>query len=237
MNRKTLRIVALPIAAALCIASFFWSQVVSVATVLLLLVTFEYVLLTQENIELFRRQLERQEKAYVNFELICRHGPLYVRVANLGVSNFLVSGIHVRAQDVQEFHYNTQEIVESGKIVEIALSRGACAGHALAVDLEITLEIVGQDVRSKTEPQVFNVGMGLDDIPDNTKRGFNGLWSVACPRCKQGYAGLMAMSLRGLKTFDEAFARKKQILDDFKQSCPNHDSQFLLKMDEVNDRH
>jgi len=231
MNRKILRGVAIPVAVVLCIASQIWSQVQAVATILLLLVTFEYVLLTQENIELFRRQLQRQENVYVNFELICRNGPLFIRAANLGISNFLVAAVHVRTQDIAEFHYPTQEVVESGKTTEINLPRQVCAEGALSVDLEITLECVGLDVRSKTEPQVFNVCMALDDVPNSTKRGLDGLWSLTCPRCQKGFGGLLAMSLRGLKTFDEAFARKEQALQDFKDSCPNHGSKFLLKVE------
>lgn len=231
MNRKILRRVAIPVAALLCIAALVWPQIQGIATILLLLVTFEYVLLTQENIELFRRQLQRQEKVYVNFDLICRNGPLFVRVANLGIANFLVSAIHVRTQDINEFHYTTQEVVESGKTAELSLPREVCADMALSVDLEITLQCIGLDTRGNSEPQVFNVGMALDNIPDHTKRGLDGLWYITCPRFKQG--GLSVMSLRGLKTFDEAFDRKKQILRDFQDSCPNHDSEFLLKMDEV----
>jgi len=233
VSRKTLRLAAIPVAAFLCIASLFWPQVQSVATILLLLVTFEYVLLTQENIELFRRQLERQEKLYVNFELICKNGPLSVRVANLGISNSLVSAVHVRTQDIEEFHYNTQEVVESGKIAEISLPREACAGRSLSVDLEITLEVIGQDIRSTTEPQVFNVGMGLDDIPHSTKRGLDAMWSITCPKCKKAYGGLLLMSVHGLRTFAEAFARKNQMLEDFRNSCPDHRSKFQLTMDQA----
>jgi hypothetical protein len=60
MSRQRVRLIAIPVAVVLCIAAVMWPQVQSVATILLLLVTFEYVLLTQENIELFRRQLLRQ---------------------------------------------------------------------------------------------------------------------------------------------------------------------------------
>jgi hypothetical protein len=60
-------------------------------------------------------------------------------------------------------------------------------------------------------------------------------------RCKHTLcelnALLVAMSTRGLKTFDEAFARKKQVQEDFRDSCPNHDSKFLLNLDDVEERH
>ena len=227
MNRKILRQVAIPVAVVLCVASLWWPAIQSVATILLLLVTLEYVLLTQENIELFRRQLQRQENVYANFELLFRNG-LVVRVANLGISNFLVAAVHVRAQDIREFRYSGQEIVQSGTIVELNLPEEVCAEHPLSVDLEITLECVGLDVRRTTKPQCFNVLTDEKGTPQDVKgRGFHGLWTVTCPKCQKG--GLLSMSTSGLKTFDEAFARKKQVEQDFRNSCPNHDSKFLLK--------
>jgi hypothetical protein len=226
MNRRTLRRAAISVAIVLCIASLKWPQVQGVATILLLLVIFEYVLLTQENTELFRRQLERQERVHVHFELICRNGPLLIRVSNLGVSNFLVDAIHVRTQDIDEFHYSTADVVESGKTALIDLPREVCAGRPLTVDLEITLEVVGMDVRSKTEPQCFNVGMALDGIPNRVKRGVDAIWSLTCPKCN---AGLLLLSLQGLETFDDVFARKREALEDFQNSCPNHASKWLMK--------
>ena len=227
MNRNLLRQVAIPVAVVLCVASVWWPAIQSVATILLLLVTFEYVLLTQENIELFRRQLQRQENVYVNFELIFRNG-LVVRVANLGISNFLVAAVHVRAQDIREFRYSGQEIVQSGTTVELNLPEEVCAEHPSSVDLEITVECVGLDVRRTSKPQCFNVLTDENGIPQDVKgRGFHGLWTVICPKCQKG--GLLAMSTSGLKTFDEAFARKKQVEEDFQNSCPKHDSKFLVK--------
>lgn len=227
MNRKKLQQVAIPVAVVLCVASVWLPAIQSVATILLLLVTFEYVLLTQENIELFRRQLQRQENVYVNFDLIFRNG-LVVRVANLGISNFLVAAVHVRAQDIGEFRYTGQEIVQSGTTVELNLPEEVCAEHPLSVDLEITLECVGLDVRRTTKPQCFNVLTDEKGIPQDVKgRGFHGLWTVTCPKCQK--VGLPAMSTSGLKTFDEAVARKSQVAADFHNSCPKHDSKFLLR--------
>ena len=227
MNRKMVRQVAIPVAIVLCVVSVWWPAIQTVATILLLLVAFEYVLLTQENIELFRRQLQRRENVYVNFELIFRNG-LVVRVANLGISNFLVAAVHVRAQDIGEFRYSGQEIVQSGTTAELSLPEEVCAERPLSVDLEITLECVGLDVRRTTKPQCFNVLTDEHGIPQDVKgRGFHGLWTVTCPKCQK--AGLLAMSTSGLKTFDEAFARKKQVEEDFQNSCPKHDSKFSLK--------
>jgi hypothetical protein len=232
-RREKIRIAVIPVAVVFCLLSFKWQQVNVVATILLLYITLEYVLANQENLDLVRHQLQRQEKVFLYFDLVCKNGPLLVRVANLGISNFLVTAIHVRSQDLAEFRYAAHEVVESGKSEEISLPRDACADHPLSVDLEITLEFVGLDVRGKTEPKCFNVSMALDNIPNETTEGLNGLWGVRCPRCNLG--GMIFMSMRNnMETFAEAFARKDRLLADLRNSCPDHRSEWLMGMDDVN---
>ncbi len=236
MDQKNIMRAAIPVAVALCVASWWWPQVTGVATILLLLVTLKYVLLTQENIDLFRRQLARQEKVYLDFELVCRSGDLFLRVANLGISNFLVSGVHVRTQDIRTFDYPTHEIVESGKSAEIRVPNEVCVDHPIAVGLEIILAYVGLDVKGNSQPKCFDVVMALDDTsPHIVKKRLGGIWSVACPRCHVSLGGFMAMSLRGLSTFDEAIARKKQLLEDLNSSCPDHESKLLMTVEDAKD--
>jgi hypothetical protein len=236
MNQKNIMRVAFPVAVALCVASLKWQQVQGVATILLLLVTLKYVLLTQENIELFRRQLQRQEKVYLDFDLVCRNHDLFLRVANLGISNFLVSAVRVRTQDIREFDYSTHEIVESGKSAEISVPGEVCVNQPFAVGLEIAIEYVGLDVREKSDPKYFEVSMSLRaNIPDGVKKRMGGIWSVACPRCGTSMSGFLAMSLRGLNTFDEAIARKKLLLEDLNSSCPNHESKLLMTIEDAQD--
>lgn len=233
-RRQKIRIAVIPAAAIFCALSFRWPQVNVIATILLLYITLEYVLANQENLELLRHQLERQEKVFLHFDVVCRNGPLFVRVANLGISNFLVTGMHVRTQDLAEFHYSAHQVVESGKSEEISLPREACAGHPVAVDLEFTLDFVGLDIRGNSGSKCFNVSMALDNIPDSVTEGLNGLWAVRCPRCNLG--GMLAMSQRNLTTFAEAEVRKLQLITDLGNSCPNHRSGWLMGMDDVDVR-
>jgi len=234
-RRQKIRILAIPTAMGFCLLSFRWTQVNVVATILLLYITLEYVLANQENLELFRRQLERQERVFLHFGLVCKNGPLYLQVSNLGISNFLLTGIRVRTQDLAEFNYRVHQVIESGKTGEISLPRDACADHPLSVDLEITLEFVGLDARGKTEPKCFNVSMALDNIPNETTEGLNGLWGVRCPRCHLG--GMLFMSMKNdLRTFAEALARKDLLLADLGNTCPDHRSEWLMGMDDVNGR-
>lgn len=234
-RRQKIRIAAIPIAVAFCALTLKWPQVNAVATLLLLYITLEYVLANQENLDLFRHQLERQERVFLYFDLVCRNGPLYLRVTNLGISNFMINGVHVRTQDMAEFNYSMHHVVQSGKSEEIMLPRDVCADHPLSVDLEIVLDFVGLDTQGKTEPKIFNIGMALDNIPNTVTEGLNGLWAVVCPRCNFG--GMLFMSIRGnMRTFDEAFARKQLLLADLGNTCPNHRSEWLMGMDDANVR-
>jgi hypothetical protein len=230
-RREKIRIAAVPVAVAFCVLSFRWPQVNGAATILLLYITLEYVLANQENLELFRHQLERQEKVFLHFDLVCKNGPVFVRVANLGISNFLVTGIHVRTQDLAEFSYSTHQVAESGKSEQIPLPRDVCASHPLSVDLEIKLDYVGLEVRGSTEPKCFNVGMGLDNIPNEATEGLNGLWGVRCPRCN--LSGMLFMSMRNLSTFADAEARKQRLIADLNNSCPDHRSELLMTIDDA----
>jgi hypothetical protein len=230
-SRNKTRVAAVLVGIATCVLSVWWSQAIIFATVLLLYVTLEYTLTTRDNLGLFRHQLERQEKVFLYFDLICKNGPLFVRVANLGMSNFLVTGINIRTQDLARFTYGSHQVVESGKSEEIVMPRAVCAGHPLSVDLEITLDYVGLDIRSKTDAKYFNVGMGLDDIPYKTTVGLKGLWAVHCPRCNLG--GMLFMSTRNLTNFIDAEARKEHLLADLSSSCPNHASTLLMTMEDA----
>ena len=176
-----------------------------------------------------RLDQERQERVYPYFELDASNGVLFVSVSNLGISNFLVSGIHVRSQDIAKFHYSVQEVIESGKTGQFVVHRDVCVDRVLSIDLEITLEYVGLDGQGTTEPKCFNVVMGLNDVPHKVKKGVDGIWSIECPKCHEGFSGMRIMSNRGLTTFEEAFRRKAQIQKDFQNTCPDHDSELLMK--------
>jgi hypothetical protein len=229
LRKYWLRATAYVVAVGLAAASIHWprsSNIGTIATILLLLVTFEYVLTTQENLGLFRHQLQRQEKVFLFVDLVVLK-KVFIRVSNLGMTNFLVTGMRVRTQDIAKFNWSTHRVVETGQSELIELPAETLAKHPLSVDVEITLEIVGLDIKGTSEPKVFNISMGLDEVPEKAREGLDGLWTVRCPRC--GLGGLIVMSLEGLETFDDAFARKNEMETDLKDSCPNHETKWLLK--------
>jgi hypothetical protein len=191
--------------------------------------TVKQLEVAQDQIKLLTRQQERREKVLPYFKLVCDNAALIVRVVNLGISSFLVSGVNVKAQDIKDFSYQTQVVVESGKAAYITLNREVCVGRTLTVDLEIALEYVGLDGNGETEPRCYNVNMAKDALPHTAKPGLGGFWSMECPRCNDKFGGVVLMSLNGLTGFSDAFSRRDQIRADFFNSCPNHQSEFIMK--------
>jgi len=101
LQHRKVRVVLLLIAAGLCMLAI-WQKTsavaVTIATVGLLYVTAECLLVTrenldvtQQNLDLFRQQLQRQERVVVYPDLTIRDRQLWLRVSNLGLSNFFAS--------------------------------------------------------------------------------------------------------------------------------------------------
>jgi hypothetical protein len=162
----------------LCLASFFWPKISTVATVLLLYVTFEYLLVTRdsltvtrEHLDLFQRQLQRQERVVLHFDVTCKEKGLFLRVSNLGLSNFLLRTVHVRKSDDSALDCDVHRVVESGKTDEIRLPDDLFRDAAFDVDLEFTLRYLGLDGAAETSPKCYNAFMGLQNFPVEVREG------------------------------------------------------------------
>jgi hypothetical protein len=234
-SSKTLRGVAITSGVLLAIASMRWPSSASIATILLLYVTFEYLLttratlaVTHSQLDLLQRQIQRQERVELHFDLTCADAQLVLRVSNLGLSNFLLQRVDVRRPDDRHFHYDVQEIVQSGNTQIIILASELYEGVAFGTDLEFTLSYVGLDGSGTSDPKCFNVAFGGigGDTPEHVVDGLDDSmgWLSHCPKCKSP----TLLDLRGLKTFDAAFARKSELTADMAASCPDHRSDFLL---------
>lgn len=236
-----LRAIAVSAAVVLSALSIVWPKAATVATILLLYVTFEYLLvtrdnlaLTQEHLDLFQRQQQRQERVELHFDLVCSDMTVILRVSNLGFSNFLLQRAQVRRPDASNFGYDVHRIVESGKTDEVLLPTDLFKGMTFGGDLEITLAYLGLDGSGKTLPKCFNVFLGMQSAPVEVTEGLDDAtdWAVNCPKCKVP----VLTNVHGLKTFDAAVARKSQLAADLAASCPEHKSEFLLTQDAVKEQ-
>ncbi|MGH9728694.1 MAG: hypothetical protein ACRD4V_08910 [Candidatus Acidiferrales bacterium] len=235
------RIVVISAALVLSLASIWRPKATAIGTILLLYVTFEYLLATRDNLDLsqehfnlLERQMQRQERVYLHFDLIDSDSTLVLRVSNLGLSNFLLQRVQVRRSDAATFDYDVHRIVQSGKTENIVMSRHLHEGLTFGGDFEFTLTYLGLDGSGKTAPKCYNVFLGTDDTPVDVREWLDDIinWGAHCPKCDVP----ALLNLHGLTTFDDAAARKSKMAEELGASCPNHRSEFILSDQAIKDR-
>ena len=241
MKRRVTRILVISAAVVLGLLSIWRPKATAIGTILLLYVTFEYLLATRDNLDLsqehfnlLERQMQRQERVYLHFDLINSEAELVLRVSNLGLSNFLLQRVQVRRSDGADFDYDVHRIVQSGKTENILMSRHLHEGLPFGGDFEFTLTYLGLDGSGKTAPKCFNVFLGMDETPADVREWLDDIvnWGARCPKCDLP----ALLNLHGLTTFDEAAARKLKMAEDLGASCPNHRSEFILSDQSIKDR-
>ncbi|HEV2617582.1 MAG TPA: hypothetical protein VGU63_13335 [Candidatus Acidoferrales bacterium] len=241
MKRRLTRILVIVAALVLGFASIWRPKATAIGTILLLYVTFEYLLATRDNLDLsqehfnlIERQMQRQERVYLHFDLINTEAELVLRVSNLGLSNFLLQRVQVRRSDAVNFDYDIHRIVQSGKTENIEMSSHLYEGMTFGGDFEFTLTYLGLDGSGKTAPKCYNVFLAKDDTPVDVREWLDDIinWGAHCPKCDVP----ALLNLHGLTTFDDAAARKVRMAEELGASCPNHKSEFILSDQAIRDR-
>lgn len=194
-----------------------------------LLVTWESLDVTRQNLDLLRGQVQRQEHVLVHFDLTIKDRSLWLRISNLGLSNFLLQAARVRKPDNSLVHYEMHRVVESGKTEVLELPASLYKDEVFDVDLEVVLDYIGLDGPGTALSKCFNVSLGLTDFPFEVSEGLDSPWAVNCPKCNAP----AFTNVYGLKAFKIAEARKRKLAEDLGASCPNHESEFLLTIQHV----
>jgi hypothetical protein len=232
-NRKAVLTVVAAIGLALIVLSFWFAWVSTVATVLLLCVTFAYVLLTHDTLHLAREQFgllqsqqERQDRVLLFLDLTFAAPSLELHVFNLGLSSFLVQKIVARTSDAIDSPqtYDLHKIVESGKTETIKLPEDLSDEEEFFKDFEITVYYTGIKSSGSTPPKNFNVFSSSENPHVSIADGLEGPWIARCSKCEDS----RVIDVRDVKTFDVADARRKQAEEDMALSCPQHKSDWLL---------
>jgi|SRR6202171_344254 len=227
-----MRAFVLIIAGLVIVLSLKWPSLATTsATVLLLYITFEYVLANQENVRLTRQQMERQQRVYVEFGLRDADEKVWAWAANLGLSTFLIVSIRVRTQDnPTPVAGKLNWILPIGELknqitLDSSLYDVYPRPNYLRLDVSLSCRGIAGD--HETPWRAFTIHhSGPHSI---VYRGFRGVWAVHCPHCRK--CDGMAMNLDGLNNLDEAWSRQKKLEQDLHKSCPNHQSELLLKSD------
>jgi hypothetical protein len=81
------------------------------------------------------------------------------------------------------------------------------------------------------ETKVYTLSLTEGSAVYKVRKGLRGLWPVGCPLCKK-FMGI-CMATDGLKSFDEACQRQKQMEAEVAASCPQHASKWILTMEHV----
>jgi hypothetical protein len=228
-GRNRVRVVAIPLLIILCMMSFFWPRTQSLFTLLVLYVTLEYLIATREYLGLFRDHVQKSQRTFLYFNLVARDKLLRLRVSNLGAANCLVESMYVRKQDEASFDFDVQRVVEAGKTEEVVVPDITYRDEAFSIDLEFTLKFLDLNGSGKTLPRVFNVSMSMNNTPRQAVEQINGVWRVRCPKCRVS----VQMKTFGLHNFEETVSRKQQLSDDLRATCPNHLSEWLLTLEDV----
>lgn len=195
------------------------------ASVLLVAVTSEYLRANQQSLKLLRELSRRQSELGVRFSLRACQGRARVRVTNIGVPNVIVTRAVIRTPEKKPYVLSKHLIVRSGDRQGFYLPDQVWSG-ALQLHLEVTLhcEAVGQ---RSVEARAYTLFMTTEGKVHQVQKGLLSLWRVSCPACGRE-AGLY-MRTDGLSNFADAFARQERLKLHLRESCPGHDSPWLLR--------
>jgi hypothetical protein len=239
-SRKTIFASVIGTGIVLIIISVYYrsSWVEPVATVLLCCITGVYALftndalrVTREQLELLKRQNERQDRVLLFVDLSCEPPLLRLHVFNLGLSGVLVQSIVARSSDDMDKPqtYDLHKIVASGKTERVDLPRDLWDGEG-STDFEFTVHYVGINGPGSTPAKTFNAfSFGPDDNFVEIKDGLDAPWYLSCPKCRMP----ALTDVTGLKTFEVAQARRKQVEEDLALSCGDHKSDWMLTVEKI----
>jgi hypothetical protein len=141
-----------------------------------------------------------------------------MRIANLGLTNFLVKRSCVVRGDGKRFDFEIQRIVGSGTIEEVVVPDGALKDVALDTDLDFSLEYLGLDESGQTPHKTYSVTLGINASPFRVSEGLGGSWWLVCPNCSTR----ALLNVEGLKTFQEADEKRARVVREIGETCPDH---------------
>lgn len=193
-------------------------------------ITRKYVKITAEALDVSREQLASQHRVYAEFGLRnAEKGGFQVWVVNLGIANFLVSEIHVRAasnsSSVRTLKLNSTVLAgEEGEWFDLPEYYYEDDSWPDTRYIDVSLSCVSSGETKQTRWRVFSLVKA--DGTWKVIAGFRGLLPVTCPEC--AYWTGLKMRTDGLEDLDSAWARRTQLEKDL-QSTHHHEhkSQWL----------
>jgi len=200
------------------------------ATILLIGVTREYVRTNQETLKLLAAQWEQQHTPTFRFGVKASNGYARVWVANLGVANFMVTKVVVAKKQEKPLVRHKHRIVTPGHVTGFDLPEELWRDEPIFCDINVKLEYQCFGKEGVSEGRSYNLLVSNGKVI-KIRKGMGTVWAVNCPKCKR-WDG-MAMRTENLTNFEEADARQKQMEEELSATCPEHQSQWMLTMENV----
>jgi hypothetical protein len=198
------------------------------ATVLLLCITWLYVLTNQDTLALLEQQWSESRRVHLSFGLTVKDERLVIWVANLGSAHSIISRARIRTPSGALEEFEDHVAVEAGKLEFLPIPESVLSAAHVTGDLDVSLYYSGPastgSVSDMTLPHAYNVLL-VNGAAKSVRLGFHELRPVKCPKCKK--SDLIFMRSDGLDSEDEAFQRQRMMEAELERSCPGHSSKWI----------
>jgi hypothetical protein len=188
---------------------------------LLALVTWQYARATQKTLDLYREQWEFQQKVGIRFGMSVRDDKPWVRIVNPGGLGFMVTKAVFLHRGNPPHTLNTYTMVGPGEKRGFFIPRRVYEKEPHHCDVDVTLHYEHYGKSENKISRSFRIELSRGKVT-GIKKGFQSGWFVTCPKCENQIAGFMITT--GLENFEQAKAREDEMKEQFRVTCPNHQS-------------
>jgi len=145
-----------------------------------------------------------------------------LRVSNYGTDSVFISKLHLRTKYAgREFDIN--RTAEKGDVdFDITDAVLGTVDAPLGEDLDLSFEFRTTKRKGETQKKGFQILM-LDRVVERITSGFGDPRNVSCPNC----SCLAIFEVDGLQNGEQVTKRRKKVLQELRQSCPNHKSRWI----------
>jgi hypothetical protein len=201
-----------------------------VVTALLVGITIEYVRTNQSSLRLLKAQWKAQSKVEIKFGLRAQGDVAQVWVLNYGVPNVLFTKLVVQLPGKTPRTVYKNAVIPTGQKKRYDLPHRDWGKLDTEQDVQVTMFYESTTERFE-QTKVYTLYLTERSQVDKVRKGLHSLWAVGCPKCEK-LAGVF-MVTDGVKTFDEAHERQKEVEADLAATCPQHASKWMLTMEHV----
>lgn len=202
-----------------------------IVTAFLVIITAEYVRTNQITLKLLETQWKAKNEVEVKFGLRARHDAAQVWVLNYGLANVVLTKILVTlgGEQTSKTIYKNM-VLRPGEKKFFHLPHRKWGKLEIAQNIQVTL-FCESTTQQFEQAKVYTLFLTERSQVYKIMKGLHGLWPVGCTKYNK-FKGI-CMVTDGLKNFDDANQREKEMQAEVAASCPRHASKWILTMEHV----